>query len=197
MQEDAYARLVEVTKRYALLAETLERNATAAAEQHARTAAALQQQVERSQQALQGQAQQADRLLREQVERTVSQVLGNGVRQFDDALQDAARHAGATGEQLRTEQAVLVSGLQRAYRRAQWVAFASIGLLLLGGAGLLYFEHAAYRQARDRTAAAEVEAEMAEAMAKANVTSCGGTPCLKLDQDTPRWGKDGEYVLLK
>jgi hypothetical protein len=54
-----------------------------------------------------------------------------------------------------------------------------------------------YQQASDRTAAAQVRAELAEAYAQVGITSCAGTPCVQLDKDAPRWGGKGGYVLIQ
>lgn len=194
--EDPYAKLVDITKRYTLLAEALERNASQAAQQHDHSVSALQHSVERAQHQLLSSAQQIERLLREQMDRAVTQTLGGSVRQFDDAVQSVAKQARQTGEGLREDHAALSSGLKRMLWKVHAVAIASTSVLLLGGGLLLFLQHQAYRAAQARTAAAEVEAEMAEALREAQVTSCGGRPCIKLDLNTPRWGKHREYVLL-
>ena len=78
----------------------------------------------------------------------------------------------------------------------RWSLRVAAALVLLGGVVLIYFQTELYRDARDRAKAAEVDAKDAEAMKKARVTSCGGNACVKLDLKSPRWGKNGEYVLL-
>lgn len=196
MDQNQYDAMVEATKRFALLAETLGRNAREAIEQQERSAASLQQTAINADSQLQSSVRetgrQMERLLKEAVERG----LAPGVQQFDAATRDLVRHMQQAGEAARGGHAQLDSGLQTVLRRANAIGWASVGLLILGGFGLLYYQTQLYRDARERTRAAEVEADVAEAMKRAQVTSCGGHPCLKIDQETPRWGKRGDYVLL-
>lgn len=196
MDQNQYDALVEATKRFALLAETLERNASEAIEQHNKSVAGLQQTAVNANAQLQASVrdagQQLERILGQAIERS----LAPGVQQFDAATRGLVHHMQQTGEAARGGQAQLASGLRTLLLKANAIGWASVGLLVLGGCGLLYHQTQLYRDARERTRAAEVEAQIAEAMKRAQVTSCGGRPCLKLDQDSPRWGKRGEYVLL-
>lgn len=196
MQDNPYAALVESTKRFALLAETLERNAATAAERHAQSATSLQQSVERAQQQLLGSAQQLERMLREQLDRAVEQAIGGSVRQFDGAVQAVAKQAKQTGDTLRGDQAAIASGLKAMLWKVHMIAIASTCMLAIGGSVLIHYQFRLYQDARERTAAAALDAEVATALRRAQVTSCGGNPCLKLDLNAPRWGKQGEYVLL-
>jgi hypothetical protein len=74
---------------------------------------------------------------------------------------------------------------------------ASIALLLAGGTMLLKHTQQRLQVAESRAAAAEVNAEVQEALRHVRITSCGGRPCALLDRDQPTWkAKQGEYVLL-
>jgi hypothetical protein len=78
-----------------------------------------------------------------------------------------------------------------------YVAVAgAIVLLGLGGGALIWVEVAAYKDARTRSAAAQINAEVVEAYSRAGMTSCGGHPCVKLDRKAKRWGDKGQYVLV-
>lgn len=196
MDQNQYDALVETTKRFALLAETLERNASEAMEQQRRSAANLQQTASDAQTQLQATVRDAGNQLERILGQVVERGLAPGVQQFDAATRGLVRDMQQTGEAARGGQAQLAAGLQALLRKANALGWASVVLLILGGGGLLYYQSQLYRDARERTREAEIEARVAEAMKQAQVTSCGGRPCLKLDQKSPRWGKNGEYVLL-
>lgn len=196
MDQNQYDALVETTKRFALLAETLGRNASDAIEQQNRSAASLQQTATEANAQLQATVREAGNQLERILDQAVERSLAPGVQQFDAATRGLMRDMQQTGEAARGTQAQLAAGLQTMLRKANAIGWASVALLILGGCGLLYFQTLLYRDAQDRTRAAEIEARIAEAMKRAQVTSCGGHPCLKLDLKSPRWGKRGEYVLL-
>ncbi|WP_145985458.1 hypothetical protein [Marilutibacter maris] len=196
MDQNQYNAMVESTKRFAMLAEALGRNASNAIERQEKSAADLQQTAINANTQLQASVGEAGDRLERVLNQAVERCLAPGAQQFDAATRDLVRHLQQAGEAARGDQAQFASGLRTLLRKANALGWLSVGLLVLGGFGLLYYQAQAYRDARERTRAAEVEATIAEAMKRAHVTSCGGHPCLKLDQETPRWGKGGEYVLL-
>ncbi len=196
MDQNQYDTLVEATKRFALLAEVLERNAHDAIEQQNKSAAGLQQTAVNANTQLQASVRDASHQLERILGQAVERSLAPSVQQFDATTRGLVHHMQQAGEAARGGQAQLASGLQALLLKANVIGWASVGLLVMGGCGLLYYQTLLYRDARERTRAAEVEAHIAEAMKRAHVTSCGGHPCLKLDQKIPRWGKGGEYVLL-
>lgn len=62
---------------------------------------------------------------------------------------------------------------------------------------LLWQTQQRLQAAEARLAAAEVDAEVQEALRHVRITSCGGRPCVLLDRKQPTWqAKHGEYVLL-
>jgi hypothetical protein len=67
-----------------------------------------------------------------------------------------------------------------------------LGLLLL-----LNREHQRLKDAQAKADAAEVSAEVRQASQHVEITSCGGRPCIRIDEDTPSWKSRGnEYILV-
>jgi hypothetical protein len=196
MSDNTYDALVESTKRFALLAETLERNAGAAVQQHQQSAQALQQTIERGQQQIRATADNAGETFQQAALIAIEHAFAPGTRQFEIAAQDIAQRMQQAGLSLQAQQAEAAASYKKILWKLHAIAIASVGLLLVGGSALIYYQTQSYRDARDRTRAAEVDAEIAEALKRAQVTSCGGRPCLKLDLNARRWGGKGEYVLL-
>lgn len=197
MDQNQYDALVEATKRFALLAEALGRNASDAIEQQSNSAASLQRTAIETNAQLQASVREAGNQLERILGQAVERSLAPGVQQFDAVTRGLVRDMQQAGDAVRGGQAQLASGLHALVRKANAIGWASVALLIVGGGGLLYHQTLLYRDALERTRAAEVEARIAEAMKRAHVTSCGGHPCLKLDQKSPRWSKHGEqYVLL-
>jgi hypothetical protein len=191
------APLFETTKRLALLAETLKQQTTAAIkEQH-----------------------DAGQLLNDTAytfQGNVGQLVGETVRQVGISARAAVDSALAESIELHSRSILEVSSslqqttrhlenslgaVARETRRLVWISYASIAgavlLLVAGGGMLLHHESQAYDAARTRAAQADIGAATIEAYARAGLASCGGRPCLKLDQKTPHWGAKGEYVLVE
>lgn len=70
------------------------------------------------------------------------------------------------------------------------VCIGATALLLIGGTGFLVWQNT------QRIKETAVQAEVMQAMQQVQMTSCGGKPCIRLDQNQQRWGKNGEYVLI-
>ncbi len=82
-----------------------------------------------------------------------------------------------------------------------WQVFAALGavfvVLYLGMLLLLKHEYQRLQDAEARADAAEVSAEVRQASQHVVITSCGGRPCIQIDQDTPTWKSRGkEYILV-
>ncbi|MDR1076983.1 MAG: hypothetical protein LBL59_12105 [Xanthomonadaceae bacterium] len=186
-----------IAKRLALLAQTLE--------QRVETAIAQQQQAIRAMEATSQRIHQDIGQVLQQAGTQMTHAMRQGV---DTALSQSTQQyqalASATASQLTRSGAEIVE-IQRLagqqISRILWTAYAAIGgamlLLLLGGAGLIYFQWQHYRDAQQRIAQLQSRAEVIEALARAHVTSCGGQPCIKLDKDSPHWGTHGEYILVE
>ena len=92
--------------------------------------------------------------------------------------------------------AAVAANIKRLTWKLHAIAIVSTLILVAGGVMLIWQQTQLYQQARERAIAAAVDAEIAEAYRQANVTSCGGRPCVKLDAKARRWGQKGDYVLL-
>jgi ElaB/YqjD/DUF883 family membrane-anchored ribosome-binding protein len=196
---DAHAQLaplVETARQLALLAETLERRSGAALVQQeqagqalTRTVTALRSDVDRL---IQSAGQQVAHAARQGVDAS----LGESAARLDQTTTAAATRVnsamGALDQGLAKARATLSRQIMLSY-------FAIVGALLLaiaGGGVVLWMEKQAYEDARARTAATNVSADIAAAFGQVSMTSCGGHPCVKLDTKSPRWGDKGQYVLV-
>lgn len=147
-------------------------------------------------------ARQADSV--EQLTRQTAQAQ-HALHEAQDALRairerEEARLRESMVALFRDQQQSAQAALRPATIRA-WLAVAALVgvfvVLFAAGAWRLTHEHARQRLAEARADAAEVKAEVREASQHVEITSCGSRPCIRIDQDTPRWhGKGGEYVLV-
>ena len=69
-------------------------------------------------------------------------------------------------------------------------------MLLATAALVTGSSYAAWHNVR-RVQQVQVQAEVLEALQHVAITSCDGRPCLKLEDGTPRWPKNDEYVLVQ
>lgn len=196
MDEQAYATLVQSTKQFALLAETLERNASATIQQQQQAAQVLQQTVTQTNERMQSTIGNAGDQLKALLQQAIDQSIAPGMQQFDAAARAMAANMRQAGESMQKDQAAVAANLKKLTWKLHTIAIVSTVLLVTGGLLLIWQQTQLYREARDRAVAAKIDAEIAEAYRQANVTSCGGRPCLRLDPKVRRWGRDGEYVLL-
>lgn len=195
--EQEFSTLVETAKRLALLAETLERRSEAAVQEQQQAVQVLEQALSRVRGDLGETMDSAGERVADLVQQGLDASLGQGAQQYERVVATAGARLGAAAEQ----QAQALEAVAAGTRKAIAVAYAAVAgamlLLMIGGAVLLHFQYQQYRQARERLAAAQVRADVAEAYARVGVTSCAGTPCIQLDQGAPRWGSKGEYVLIQ
>jgi exonuclease VII large subunit len=196
MDEQSYAALVQSTKQFALLAETLERNASAAIEQQQQSTQSLQQTVERTNERMQSTIDSAGDQLKRLLQQAIDQTFAQGMQQFDAAAKAVATDMRQAGESMQKDQAIMAANIKRLTWKLHAVAIVSTLLLVAGGFMLLWQQSRLYDDAKDRVTAAAIDAEIAEAFRQAKVTSCGGRPCVKLDTKARRWGQKGDYVLL-
>lgn len=157
-------------ERMLVTAGTLEK-ITADLRQQAQLAAQVQREAQESQEAL--------RTAREQEEVRLKQAMAMLFQE----------------EQQRTE-AALRPITTRAWQTLAVLAAAGV-LLFVAFAILIGHENQRLKNAQARAEAAEVRAEVQEALKHVEITSCGGHPCVKVDKGTPAWkGNSGEYILI-
>lgn len=176
-------------KQAALLAAQLERRTLeAVAEQ--RTAASAMVDTARH---FDGAAQAALRGAQEDISRQTQQALRSGLAAELTQLRAVLDEAGGRCQQmmarLHDEQETLLSRT----RILTWkiLGFSTTtALALVVGTSFMVWNNI------ERNRQLTVRAEITQALQQVAVTSCGGKPCIKLDQQSQRWGKNGEYVLL-
>ncbi len=196
MDENAFAAMVQSTKQFALLAETLERNTSASIQQQTQAAQYLQQTVERTNELMQMAVNRSGDQLRQLMQEAIAQTFEPGTQQFDAAVKAVAAQLKHSGEALQKDQAEVSAKLQKMTWKLQMFAIGSLAVLVLGGIALIWYQTLAYKAAKERAQAAAIEAEAAEAYRRVNIANCGGTPCVKIDEKSDKWGKNGEFVLL-
>ena len=69
-------------------------------------------------------------------------------------------------------------------------ALAAACVLMVAGSGYVAWHNV------KRSEQAKVDAEVLEALQHVTITSCGGQPCIKLQDGLPRWEKNDQYVLI-
>ena len=104
-------------------------------------------------------------------------------------LRDTATQLQNMAEHLRREQAVTSLQLRMLGWKAM-LALAVAAAVMLGGSGYIAWLNL------QRAERAHVRAEVLEALQQVTITSCDGRPCLKLEDGTPRWSGNSDYVLV-
>jgi hypothetical protein len=196
MDENSFAQMVQSTKQFALLAETLERNTSASIQQQTQAAQYLQQTVERTNELMQMAVNRSGDQLRQLMQDAIAQTFEPGSQQFDATVKAVSAQLKQSGETLQKDQAAVSAKLNKLIWKLQMLAIGSLVVLICGGIALVLYQNHLYKAAKERAQAAAIEAEAAEAYRKVNIANCGGTPCVKIDKKSDKWGKDGEFVLL-
>jgi hypothetical protein len=114
--------------------------------------------------------------------------------------QEEARFKQAMMAMFREQQQRMETALRPKTARAwQTVAGVSALLVVLFAGWMLLLKQANDRlsAAQARADAAEISADVKEALQRVEITSCGGQPCIRVDKSTPTWksGKN-EYILV-
>jgi len=105
------------------------------------------------------------------------------------SLAEAAQRLEQVGAQLQQAQASAALRM----RILGWKSLGSLGLfavVLVGGSA-----YAAWHNIQ-RAERAQVRAEVLEALGHVAITSCGGRPCVKLEDGLQRWAGNDEYVFV-
>lgn len=195
MNEELSAQ-VAMTERLAMVVQVLEQRTAASIEEQQKAGHALQHAIATVRndvnQLVEGSGHQVAVLVKQGVDLALSQAFSK-YEQMVNVSTVKIDSAGRSVEKVLHETSGFV-------HRQIWFAYGAIAgailLLVTGGGIALWMQRQAYTDARDRTASAQVEAQLMEAFHQVGVTSCGGRPCLELDTKSPRWGSKGEYVLI-
>lgn len=188
---------MQAAKKLALLAETLERRSGEAIATQQRAAVTLAQAVidVRS---------DASRILeasRAEVSKATHETLNAHLTDRTDRFdQDISSATNRILEASRTvDDSVDHARVSMRHLFRLGVGWTALTCALLAGAGaiLIGYEWRSYTEAKARADAARLNAEVVEAYARVGMTSCGGTPCVRLDAKAPRWGTNGQYVLVR
>ncbi len=188
--------LIDTAKKLALLTDALERRSQAAMQAQEQAGQVLGQTVNMVRhdvsQLVQGSGQQIAQLVQQGMDSALTQ----GTAKFGQAV-------SATTAKLDEASRAIVETLNATTAHARhriWTAYAAVLgavlLLVVGGGIVLWLQWQSYNDLHARIAAAQIDVDTAEAYARTGVTSCGGQPCIKLDEKSQRWGSKGEYVLL-
>lgn len=81
-------------------------------------------------------------------------------------------------------------------RHSKFLTFKSLFILTLGCAVLMGGSVIWLNGQKERVEALSAYEEELKLGKQLDMRSCGGIACVKMDTQSPRWGKNGEYVLL-
>lgn len=123
-------------------------------------------------------------------EQRLQQQVWPRLEQLEASLANAANRAGAAGITLSQQTDRLVSIGTAAWWRIMAVAVAACIIGVFGSAWLVWSN---LQQAE----AARMDAERSRLLSSIVIGECGGKPCVQLDDTAKRWGRDGDYVILK
>lgn len=195
------ANLVESSKRVAIMIGVLEKRFNAVMSFQENVSTALGNTLSSVKDDLSWTVRDSQQQIRNQARTAVNEALTESLEAFKNALLAERNHHEKALAQIAGRFKQSADGLHqerihaaRLTKMLTWKAFAMLTvvmMLLLAGGGLLLW------QIQQRIQSAQVSAEVQEALQRVQISSCGGQPCLRLDSKAPRWGKDGEFVLLK
>ena len=106
------------------------------------------------------------------------------------SIGETATRLRQVADHLQREQAALS-------QQTRFLGWKSLGvlsaacLMLVAGSG-----YAAWHNVQ-RAERAQVDAEVLDALQHVSITSCGGQPCIKLQDGLRRWQKNDQYVLIE
>ncbi|WP_142123385.1 hypothetical protein [Pseudoxanthomonas sp. 3HH-4] len=133
--------------------------------------------------------EEGKREMSEQARIAVRDALSQEIPRATQDIGDTATRLKQVADHLQREQAALS-------RRAGLLGWKSLGILSAGCLVLIAGTGYAAWHNIGRAERAHVDAEVLEALQQVTITSCGGTPCLKLQEGLPRWEKNDQYVLI-
>lgn len=134
--------------------------------------------------------EEGKREMSEQARGAVHDALAQEIPAATMSIGETATRLRQAADHLQREQAALS-------QRARFLGWKSLGVLsaaclvLVAGSG-----YAAWHNVQ-RAERAHVDAEVLEALQHVTITSCGGQPCIKLQDGLPRWQKNDQYVLIE
>lgn len=134
--------------------------------------------------------EEGKREMSEQARGAVHDALAQEIPAVTLSIGETATRLRQVADHLQREQAALS-------QRARFLGWKSLGvlsiacLLLVAGSG-----YAAWHNVQ-RAERAQVDAEVLDALQHVTITSCGGQPCIKLQEGLPRWQKNDQYVLIE
>ncbi len=134
--------------------------------------------------------EEGKREMSEQARGAVHDALAQEIPAATLSIGETATRLRQVADHLQREQAALS-------QRARFLGWKSLGvlsiacLLLVAGSG-----YAAWHNVQ-RAERAQVDAEVLDALQHVTITSCGGQPCIKLQEGLPRWQKNDQYVLIE
>lgn len=118
------------------------------------------------------------------------EALAQEVRAATQGINETVSRLRQAIEKLDHEQAAFT-------RRTRFFGAQSVGalavacVLVVAGSGYVAWHNV------KRSEQAKVDAEVLEALQHVTITSCGGRPCIKLQDGLPRWEKNDQYVLIE
>lgn len=189
MQETQTNQIVEFLEKATLLAATLESRCEQAADQLDGGARALEEALQRVEHDIGTIVGNGRDELARQVQAAVRQALVQEVGMATAALGESVAQVRQASEQLRREQTIVAGRM----RMMGWKSMAAVGaaaLLVLAGTGFVAWNNV------QRIQATNVRAEVLEALAHVNVTSCDGRPCIRLAEGQSRWPRNHDYILV-
>jgi hypothetical protein len=189
--------VVQAAKKLALLAETLERRSGEAVATQQRAAMTLAQAVidvrSDASRILEASRAEVSKATHESLNAHLTDRAGrfdNDISSATNRILEASRTVDDSVDRTR-------ASLRHLFRLGMGWTALTCALLAGAGAILIGYGFRSYTEAKARADAARVNAEVVEAYARVGMTSCGGTPCVRLDAKAPRWGTNGQYVLVR
>jgi len=190
------AAMVETAKQLGLVTEAMKRQAGAIVHEFQQASQGLSQTVAAARHDVGHIIQSASEQVAQSARHGVDQALAQGAAKYEKSLAAISERLDKAAHGFEQSAQVLSANSHRKLMMGYAAVIGAALLLLLGGGLLVWHYQRAIDEAQARADAAKVSAELYDAYAKANVTSCGGKPCVKLDTKSQRWGNKGEYILL-
>lgn len=119
----------------------------------------------------------------------VREALSQEIPAAVEAVAQSGDRLRSITEQLQREQAA-ASG------RTKLLSFTSLGALAIASVAIIGATAYVASNNLKRAERAAVDAQILEALSLVAITSCDGTPCVKLSEGQARWTKNDDYILV-
>ena len=141
--------------------------------------------------------QQTSAHIAEQSHGVLQQALSSNINDFKQQLTETAGNLQRAANELTQERTKITTQAKFLMWKSMTIISALFLITVIASGVMVWSSFKQVEQNRQILATIQIKTDVRQAMQKVQLTSCGGQPCVKLDKDSPKWGKNGEFVLVQ